>query len=105
MVIIPLTRCPEYLDRYIHQQATPKSNASANLFDEVAEEEYVSVMDGLVAHLRQIDDLKVKSPGIYGARWLAGKDNECKAIFISFLEKAPKKPWINTMIRDLEGAK
>lgn len=89
----------------LHQQATPTSAVSEKLFKELAMEEYVPVMDGLITHLRQIDDLKIKSPGIYGARWLAGKDNECKTIFMSFLEKAPKKPWISVMLKDLEGAK
>ncbi|MDP4537952.1 P-loop NTPase fold protein [Alkalimonas collagenimarina] len=89
----------------LRQQATPTSSASDKLFTELAAEEYVLVMDGLVAYLRQVDDLKLKSPGIYGARWLALKDAQCKDIFKSFLGKVPKKPWINTMIKDLEGTK
>lgn len=89
----------------LRQQATPTSSVSEKLFTELAAEEYVLVMDGLVAYLRQVDDLKLKSPGIYGARWLAIKDTQCKEIFKSFLEKVPKKPWINTMIKDLEGTK
>ena len=89
----------------LHQQATPSSAASEKLFNDLADEEYVPVMDGLIVYLRQVEDLKLKSPGIMGARWLAGKDKECKAIFVSFLEKAPKKRWIKSLIKDLEGTK
>ncbi|MGR7920673.1 KAP family P-loop NTPase fold protein [Zobellella denitrificans] len=87
------------------KQKTKVSKASDDLLGKAAAEEYVSVMDALVDHLRQIDDWQRETPGIYGAWKLAKHDERCKDIFLAAARKAPKKRWLSSIIKELEGAK
>lgn len=87
------------------KQKTRTSNATSSLLESTISEEYVSVMDGLIEHLRQLEDWQVKSPGIYGGFTLAQHDDKCKEIFLAFVKKAPKKRWLTSMINELEGTK
>lgn len=65
------------------RQKTKASQASDLLLEKTSSEEYVSVMDGLVDHLRQIEDWEPKTPGVYGAWKLAKHDQRCKDIFLA----------------------
>lgn len=87
------------------KQGTRSSNATIKLLESTITEEYVSVMDGLIEHLRQLEDWKVKSPGIYGGLTLAMHDDKCKDIFLAFVKKAPRKRWLTAIINELEGTK
>jgi len=87
------------------KQKTRASIATSSLLESTISEEYVSVMDGVIEHLRQLEDLQVKSPGIYGGLTLAQHDDKCKEIFLAFVKKAPKKRWLTSMINELEGTK
>ncbi len=87
------------------KQRTRTSNATTKLLESTITEEYVSVMDGLIEHLRQLEDWQLKSPGIYGGITLAMHDDKCKDIFLTFVKKAPRKPWLTSLIKELEGAK
>lgn len=86
------------------KQSTRSSNASAELINITANEEYISVMDSLIEELRKVEDWQLKTPGIYGARFLASLDERCKANFLAFVKKAPKKRWLSSIINELEGA-
>ncbi|WP_125561081.1 KAP family P-loop NTPase fold protein [Pseudoalteromonas rubra] len=87
------------------KQKIKGSKASDALLEKTASEEYVSVMDALVDHLRQIEDWQRETPGIYGAWKLAGHDDRCRDIFLAAAKKAPKKRWLSLIIKELEGAK
>lgn len=87
------------------KQSTRASKASAELIELTASEEYISVMDILIEELRKVEDWQLKTPGIYGARLLATLDERCKANFLAFVKKAPKKRWLESIIKELEGAK
>lgn len=87
------------------KQKVSSSKASSELIELTASEEYISVMDILIEELRKVEDWKLKTPGLYGARQLAMQDERCKANFLAFVKKAPKKPWLASMIKDLEGTK
>lgn len=87
------------------KQKTRTSSATTKLLESAITEEYVSVMDGLIEHLRQLEDWQPKSPGIYGGLTLAMHDDKCKDIFLAFVKKAPRKPWLTSMIKGLEGTK
>ncbi|MBR9828817.1 MAG: ATPase [Oceanospirillales bacterium] len=87
------------------KQKTKVSNASDTLLEKTIAEEYVSVMDGLIDHLRQIEDWQIDTPGIYGACKLAKHDERCKDIFLAAAKKAPKKRWLSSIIKELERAK
>ena len=87
------------------KQKVMSSKATTELLELTATEEYVSVMDGLIEHLRQIEDWQLKSPGIYGGRALAMHDKKCKDIFLAFVKKIPSKRWLVSIIKELEGAK
>mgnify|MGYP003624527563 CR=1 FL=1 len=87
------------------KQRTKASKASDDLLEKTAVVEYVSVMDGLVDHLRQIEDWQIDTPGIYGAWKLAKHDERCKDIFLAVAKKAPKKRWLSSIIKELEGTK
>lgn len=85
------------------RQKTKASQASDVLLEKASSEEYVSVMDSLVDHLRQIADWELKTPGVYGAWKLAKHDQRCKDIFLAAAKKAPKKRWLSSIINELEG--
>lgn len=87
------------------KQKVLKSNASTDLIEKTPTEEYVSVMDGVIEHLRQVENWELKTPGIYGARQLAMLDDKCKDILLAFFKKAPKKRWLTSIINELEGTK
>ncbi|EGR3222367.1 P-loop NTPase fold protein [Vibrio parahaemolyticus] len=87
------------------KQRTRTSNATSSLLESTITEEYVSVMDGLIEHLRQLEDWQPKSPGIYGGLTLAKHDDKCKEIFLAFIKKAPRKRWLTSIINELEGTK
>lgn len=87
------------------KQKTRSSKASAELIELTASEEYISVMDSLIEELRKVDDWGLKTPGIYGVRQLAAHDERCKDNFLAFVKKAPKKRWLESMIKELEGTK
>lgn len=87
------------------KQKVMTSKATTELLELTANEEYVSVMDGLIEHLRQVEDWQLKSPGIYGGRTLAMHDDKCKDIFLAFVKKAPSKRWLKSMIKEIEGTK
>lgn len=87
------------------KQKTKVSIASDSLLEKTVAEEYVSVMDGLIDHFRQVDDLQRDTPGIYGAWKLAKHDDRCKDIFLAAVKKMPKKRWLSSIIKELEGAK
>jgi predicted KAP-like P-loop ATPase len=85
------------------KQKTKVSQASDELLEKTATEEYVSVMDNLIDHLRQIEDWETRTAGIYGAWKLAKHDERCRDIFLAAAKKAPKKRWLTTIIKELEG--
>jgi len=87
------------------KQKVSTSNASITLIDKTPREEYVSVMDSLIEQLRKVEDWQLKTPGIYGARLLAMRNEKCKDILLAFIKKAPKKRWLTSIINELEGAK
>ncbi|WP_405633038.1 P-loop NTPase fold protein [Pseudoalteromonas sp. Ld20] len=87
------------------KQKTRSSKASAELIEITASEEYISVMDSLIEELRNVEDWGLKTLGIYGARQLAVHDERCKDNFLAFVKKAPKKRWLESMIKELEGTK
>lgn len=87
------------------KQKTRTSKASAELIELTASEEYISVMDSLIEELRKVEDWELKTPGIYGSRQLAAYDERCKDNFLAFVKKAPKKRWLEAMIKELEGTK
>jgi predicted KAP-like P-loop ATPase len=87
------------------KQKVMTSNATTELLELTANEEYVSVMDELIEQLRKVEDWQLKSPGIYGARQLAMLDERCKDNFLAFVKKVPRKPWLTSIIKELEGAK
>jgi hypothetical protein len=87
------------------KQKVSSSKASAELIQLTASEEYISVMDSLIEELRKVEDWQLKTPGIYGARQLAMHDDRCKNNFLAFVKKAPKKPWLASIIKELEGTK
>jgi len=87
------------------KQKTKVSQASDELLGKTAIEEYVSVMDGLIDHLRQIEDWQTNTPGIYGAWKLAKHDERCRDIFLAAARKTPKKRWLTSIIKELEGTK
>lgn len=87
------------------KQKVSSSKASSELMELTASEEYISVMDSLIEELRKIEDWQLKTPGIYGARQLAKHSDRCKDNFLAFMKKAPKKRWLESMIKELEGTK
>lgn len=87
------------------KQKVSSSKASAELIELTASEEYISVMDSLIEELRKVEDWQLKTSGIYGARQLAMHDQRCKDNLLAFVKKAPKKPWLASMIKELEGTK
>ena len=87
------------------KQKVPSSKASTELIELTASEENISVMDSLIEELRKVEDWQLKTPGIYGARQLAMHDERCKDNLLAFVKKAPKKPWLASMIKELEGTK
>lgn len=87
------------------KQRVSSSKASTELIELTASEEYISVMDNLIEELRKVEDWKLKTPGVYGACQLAMHDERCKDNFLAFVKKAPKKPWLTSVIKKLEGAK
>lgn len=87
------------------KQKTKVSNASDALLEMTIAEEYVPVMDSLIDHLRQIEDWQRDTPGIYGAWKLAKHDERCREIFLAAAKKAPKKRWLSSIIKELEGTK
>lgn len=87
------------------KQKTKVSQASDNLLEKATSEEYVSVMDALIDQLRQVEDWQRDTPGIYGAWKLAKHDERCRNIFLTVAKKAPKKRWLSSIIKELEGAK
>lgn len=87
------------------KQKVSSSKASAELIELTASEEYISVMDSLIEELRKVEDWQLKTPGIYGARQLAIHDDRCKDNFLAFVKKAPKKRWLASIIKELEGTK
>lgn len=87
------------------KQKVPSSKASAELIELTAGEEYISVMDSLIEELRKVEDWQLKTPGLYGARQLAIHDERCKDNFLAFVKKVPQKPWLASIIKDLEGTK
>lgn len=87
------------------KQKVRYSKASNELIELTASEEYISVMDSLIEELRRVEDWELKTPGIYGARQLATLDERCKANFLAFVKKAPKKRWLSLIIKELEEAK
>lgn len=87
------------------KQKVSSSKASAELIELTASEEYISVMDSLIEELRKVEDWQLKTPGIYGARQLALNNERCKDNFLAFVKKAPKKPWLASIIKELEGTK
>ena len=87
------------------KQKTKTSKASSELIKLTASEEYISVMDSLIEELRKVEDWSLKTSGIYGASQLAAHDDRCKANFLAFVKKAPKKPWLESLIKQLEATK
>ena len=87
------------------KQKVSSSKASAKLIELTVSEEYISVMDSLIEELRKVEDLQLKTPGLYGARQLAMCDERCKANFLAFVKKSPQKPWLSSIIKELEGTK
>lgn len=87
------------------KQSVPSSKASTELIELTASEEYISVMDSLIEELRKVEDLQLKTPGISGARQLAKQDERCKNNFLAFVKKVPKKAWLASIIKELEGTK
>ena len=87
------------------KQKVPSSKASTELIELAASEEYISVMDSLIEELRKVEDWQLKTPGIYGAWQLAKQDDRCKDNFLAFVKKAPKKAWLASIIKELEGTK
>ena len=87
------------------KQKVPSSRASTELIELTASEEYISVMDSLIEELRKVKDWQLKTPGISGARQLAMHDERCKDNLLAFVKKAPQKPWIASIIKELEGTK
>lgn len=85
------------------KQKTKASQASDELLEKTATEEYVSVMDSLIDHLRQIEDWETRTAGIYGAWKLAKYDERCRDIFLAAARKAPNKRWLSAIIKELEG--
>lgn len=86
------------------KQKVPTSRASTELIELTASEEYISVMDSLIEELRKVEDWQLKTPGNYGAWQLAKHDERCRDNFLAFVKKAPKKQWLASMIKALEGA-
>lgn len=87
------------------KQKTRSSKASSELIELTASEEYISVMDSLIEELRKVEEWGLKTSGIYGARQLAAHDDRCKANFLAFVKKAPKKRWLESLIKELEATK
>lgn len=87
------------------KQKTRTSKASSELIELTASEEYISVMDSLIEELRKVEDWTLKTSGIYGASQLAAHDDRCKANFLAFVKKAPKKLWLESLIKQLEATK
>tara|TARA_R110002153_G_scaffold95758_2_gene229695 strand:- start:6328 stop:7392 length:1065 start_codon:yes stop_codon:yes gene_type:complete len=87
------------------KQKVSSSKASTELIELTVSEEYISVMDSLIEELRKVEDLQLKTPGLYGARQLAMSDERCKANFLAFVKKSPPKPWLSSIIKELEGTK
>ncbi|WP_399695473.1 hypothetical protein [Vibrio sp.] len=87
------------------KQKTRSSKASSELIELTASEEYISVMDSLIEELRKVEEWDLKTSGIYGARQLAAHDDRCKANFLAFVKKAPKKRWLESLIKELEATK
>lgn len=72
------------------KQKVSSSKASTELIELTVSEEYISVMDSLIEELRKVEDLQLKTPGLYGARQLAMSDERCKANFLAFVKKSPQ---------------
>ncbi|MEZ8775443.1 hypothetical protein [Vibrio sp. 10N.247.310.17] len=87
------------------KQKTRSSKASSELIELTASEEYIYVMDSLIEELRKVEEWGLKTSGIYGARQLAAHDDRCKANFLAFVKKAPKKLWLESLIKELEATK
>jgi len=87
------------------KQKTRTSKASSELIELTASEEHISVMDSLIEELRKVEDWTLKTSGIYGASQLAAHDDRCKANFLAFVKKAPKKLWLESLIKQLEATK
>lgn len=85
------------------KQKVRSSKASTDLIELTASEEYISVMDSLIEELRKVEAWQPTTPGIYGARQLAILDDRCKDNFLAFVKKAPKKAWLASIIKELEG--
>jgi len=87
----------------ILKQKNRVSNVNSQLIEQTGKEDYMPVMDGLIEHLKLIDDW-IKPPlGTYGGRLLALADTKCRSSFLTFLNSIPKQKWMSVIKKELEG--
>ncbi len=92
------------LDSFLKQK-NRLSGVNSQLIELTGKEEYMAVMDGLIEHLKLIDDWDKPPLGVYGGRLLSIEDIKCKANFLAFLNTIPKQKWLSRIQKELEGIK
>lgn len=89
----------------ILKQKNRVSVVNSQLIEQTGKEDYMAVMDGLIEHLKLIDDW-IKPPlGTYGGRLLALADTKCRSSFLTFLNNIPQQKWMSRIKKELEGNK
>lgn len=86
-------------------QKTRVSETNKQLLELTSQEEYLSVMDGLIEKFKLVEDWGKMPMGFYGARLLALRDAKCSSVFLAYAKTVPDKPWKKPILRELEGAK
>jgi len=89
----------------ILKQKTRVSIVNTQLIEQTGKEDYLAVMDGLIEHLKLIDDWTKPPLGTYGGRLLALVDIKCRSSFLTFLNSIPKQKWMSLIKKELEGNK
>ena len=89
----------------ILKQKTRVSIVNSQLIEQTGKEDYLAVMDGLIEHLKLIDDWTKPPLGTYGGRLLALVDIKCRSSFLTFLNSIPKQKWMSLIKKELEGNK
>jgi predicted KAP-like P-loop ATPase len=87
------------------KQKNRVSETNSKIIDATSQEEYLSVMDGLIEKLKLVEDWNTVPLGIYGARMLALKDGKCKSVFLAYINTVPNKAWKKPIVSELEGVK
>jgi predicted KAP-like P-loop ATPase len=83
-----------------------KTRTSQKAKDEVGKvqkEEYLQIMEVIVASLRSVSDWGTKPQGLDGAILLSNKDKECKTYLFKFLNEIKKQMWLQPILKELSN--